>query len=125
MTNTITLSLGGGSKLTVGFHETETPGLIVHGMGPFDHGYRLAHHSGALLGKFDFYEAAQAAATRLKDVANWTCPASGLQDEAIIWKAIDAIDAEDGDFVCAPNGLGAQVYAKRRAQRAAEAGGVR
>lgn len=44
---------------------------------------------------------------------------------AEIWKAIDAIDAEDGDFVCAPNGLGAQVYAKRRAQRAAEAGEVR
>lgn len=121
MNDTITLSCGPGATLTVTVNKTATPGLVVHGMGPFDDTYRLSHHSGALLGKFDFYEAAQAAAARLKDVTDWTCPPAGLQDEAVVWKAIDAIDAEDGEFVCAANGLGARVAAKRQAALAEEA----
>lgn len=123
MTDTITFSLGASSMMTVTAHPTATPGLIVHDQGLFGDKWRITHRaSGCHLGEFDEddYRQAQAAAAALKDVADWTAGPEALQDERVIWKAIDAIEAAGGTFLPREGGLGEQVAAKRRAHLAAE-----
>jgi hypothetical protein len=123
--DTITLTLGAGSSMTVTAHPTAAPGLVVHDCGLFGDQWRLTHRqSGTALGEFDEFRAAQDAASALKDVADWTAGPEALQSEDVIWKAIDAIEDHDGLFLCRKGGIGERVSAKRAADRAAKAGGV-
>jgi hypothetical protein len=116
MTDTITLDLGAGSTMTVSAYDTPTPGLIVHDYGPFGDQWRLTHEaSRTALGEFQEYDDAQDAAAALCDTADWTAGPEALQDEGVIWKAIDAIENADGRFLCRKGGLGEQVAAKRTA----------
>lgn len=113
--STITIDCGAGSTMTVTAHPTATPGLVVHGLGLFGDRWRLTHQpSTAFLGEFDEYDDAQEAAAALSGVANWSGGPEGLQDEQVIWSAIDAIVAAGGRFLCRSGGLGERV-AKRRA----------
>jgi hypothetical protein len=105
-------------------YDTATPGLIVHDYGPDGDLWRLTHEASAnALGGFLEYDDAQDAAAALCDVADWTADAQSLQSEQVIWKAIDAIEAAGGTFLCRKDGLGEQVAAKRAAQLEAQGGG--
>lgn len=118
MADSITFSLGAGSTMTVTAHSTTTPGLIVHDQGLFGDTWRLTHRpSGAHLGEFgaDCYRNAQEAATALHGIADWTAGPEALQDETVIWLAIDAIENAGGTFLPREGGLGERVAAKRRA----------
>lgn len=117
-TDTITFDSGTGSALTVTAHPTATPGLVVHDRGPFGDEWRLTHHlTTNTLGEFDTYDEAQDAAAALRDVADWTAGPEALQDEALIWKAIDAIEEAGGRFLCRKGGLGERVAATRAVRR--------
>jgi hypothetical protein len=123
MTDTITFSIGAGGTMTVTAHPTATPGLVVHDQGWFGNKWRLTHQaSGGHLGEFDEddYGQAQDAAAALKDIADWTAGPEALQDEQVIWKAIDAIEAAGGAFMPREGGLGELVAAKRRSYLAAK-----
>lgn len=123
MTDRITFSIGAGSTMTVTAHPTVTPGLVIHDQGPFGNAWRITHEaSGGHLGEFDEddYRQAQDAAAALKDVADWTAGPAALQDEKVIWKAIDAIEAAGGRFLPREGGLGERVAAKRRTYLAAK-----
>jgi hypothetical protein len=123
MTDTITFSIGAGGTMTVTAHRTATPGLVIHDQGPFGNGLRITHHaSGGHLGEFDEgdFQQSQDAAAALKDVADWTAGPEALQNEQVIWKAIDAIEAAGGTFMPRKGGLGEQVAAKRRSYLAAK-----
>lgn len=124
MTDTITLDCGAGSTLTVTVHPTATPGLVVHDRGPFGNEWRLTHQqSGNALGEFLEYQDAQDAATALSDVAEWAAGPESLQNERVIWQAIDAIENAGGRFLCRKGGLGEQVAEKRAAYLASTPGG--
>jgi hypothetical protein len=98
-------------------YDTPTPGLIVHDYGPDGEQWRLTHEaSGQALGEFDEYDDAQNAAAALSDTADWTVGRDTLQDEGVIWKAIDAIEANEGRFICRKGGLGEQVANRRAVQ---------
>ncbi|MGV9278113.1 hypothetical protein [Streptomyces griseosporeus] len=122
---TITIDCGAGSTMTVTAHPTTTPGLIVHDLGLFGDQYRLTHRqSTSMLGEFDSYLDAQDAAEALHGVADWTGGPEALQDEQVIWTAIDAIENAGGRFLCRKGGLGERVAAKRAAYLAARDGGA-
>ncbi|MGW2740537.1 hypothetical protein ACWC4D_40890 [Streptomyces sp. NPDC001288] len=113
-TSTITIDCGAGSTMTVTAHPTATPGLIVHDLGIFGDKYRLTHQqSHCMLGEFDSYVDAQDAGGALNGVADWTGGPAALQDERVIWQAIDAIESVGGEFLCRKGGLGERVQAKR------------
>jgi hypothetical protein len=123
MTDRITFSIGADGTMTVTAHRTATPGLVIHDQGPFGNALRITHHaSGGHLGEFDEgdFQQAQDAAAALKGVADWTGGAEALQDERVIWAAIDAIEAAGGRFLPREGGLGERVAAKRRAHLAAK-----
>lgn len=123
MTDRITFSIGAGGTMTVTAYPTATPGLVVHDQGLFGDKWRLTHEaSGGHLGEFDEddYRQAQDAAAALKDVADWTGGPEALQDERVIWAAIDAIEAAGGRFLPREGGLGEKVAAKRRTYLAAK-----
>lgn len=116
MTDTITIDFGAGATMTVTAHPTATPGLIVHGQGLFGDEWRLTHHQSTnTLGEFDDFREAQDAATALQGLTDWTGSPTALQDEAVIWKVIDAIEYAGGRFLCRRGGLGERVAAKRTA----------
>jgi hypothetical protein len=113
---TITLPIGAGSTMTVTAHPTAAPGLVVHDLGLFGDQWRLTHEQSAhMLGGFADYQAAQAAAADLAGAADWTSGPEALQDEQLIWKAIDAIETAGGTFLARRGGLGERVAAKRKA----------
>jgi hypothetical protein len=117
MSDTITFRRK-GSTMTVTAHPTATAGLIVHDQGPLGGEWRLTHEaSGHTMGEFaaDEFEQAQDAAAALNGLADWTGSPAALQDEAVIWKAIDAIEYAGGRFLCRRGGLGERVAAKRTA----------
>ncbi|WP_329376161.1 hypothetical protein [Streptomyces sp. NBC_01483] len=123
MTDRITFSIGAGGTMTVTAYPTVTPGLVVHDQGLFGDKWRITHQaSGGHLGEFDEddYQQAQDAAAALKDVADWTAGPTALQDETVIWKAIDAIEAAGGRFLPREGGLGEKVATERRAHLAAK-----
>ncbi|MFF1358691.1 hypothetical protein [Streptomyces sp. NPDC058297] len=114
MTDSITIDLGAGASMTVTAHPTATPGLIVHDQGIFGDDWRLTHHQSTnALGEFDDFREAQDAATALQGLTDWTGSPAALQDDAVIWKAIDAIEYAGGRFLCRPGGLGERVAQKR------------
>ncbi|MET8585674.1 hypothetical protein ABZX39_33125 [Streptomyces collinus] len=120
---TITIDCGPGSSLTVTAHPTATPGLIVHGLGPFGDEWRLTHRQSTnFLGEFDSYQEAQDAASDLKGVVDWTAGPEALQDEWVIWQAIDAIELSGGRFLCRKGGLGERVQEKRARVHEQQAG---
>jgi hypothetical protein len=117
MSDTITFRRN-GSTMTVTAHPTATAGLIVHDQGLFGDEWRLTHEaSGHTLGEFaaDEFEQAQDAAAALNGVTDWTGAPTALQDERVIWRAIDAIENAGGRFLARRGGLGEQVAAKRTA----------
>lgn len=117
MTTTITLTLGAGSELTVTAYPTAAPGLVVHDYGPFGDGWRLTHAASATrLGVFDTRDQAIAAGDALVGAADWTAGPQALQDEVLIWEAIDVIEAHGGRFLCRKGGLGEKVAAQRAEQ---------
>jgi hypothetical protein len=119
--DTITLPIGGGGTLTVTAHTTGTPGLIVHDHGPFGDAWRLTHQqSKNTLGEFDDIQDAQEAGHALFGVTDWTAGPEALQDERVIWKAIDAVENAGGRFLCRKGGLGEQVAVKRISYLAAK-----
>lgn len=121
MTDMISISMGAGATMTVTAHPTATPGLVVHDKGLFGDEWRLTHQASSnTLGEFDDFAQAQVAAATLAEVANWTGGPASLQDEALIWKAIDAIEEAGGRFLCRKGGLGEGVAAKRLAHLAGE-----
>jgi hypothetical protein len=123
--DTITIDCGAGSTMTVTAHATTTPGLIVHGLGLFGDQYRLTHRQSTnMLGEFDTFQEALDAASDLKGVADWTAGPEALQDEWVIWQAIDAIEISGGRFLCRKGGLGERVQAKRAEHLSTQAGGA-
>jgi hypothetical protein len=115
-TSTITLDCGAGATMTVTAFPTVTPGLVVHDRGAFGDEWRLTHHESTnALGEFANRVDAEAAASALRDVADWTAGPQALQDERVIWQAIDAIEYAGGRFLCRPGGLGERVARKRDA----------
>lgn len=122
MTDTISLDMGAGSTLTVPAHPTDAEGLIIHGLGPFSSELHLVHTSGSLIGVFGSYGDAQAAATALVGVTDWTCSAETIRDidDSVIWRVIDEVEAAGGEFRCARGGRGeAIVKARLESRRAA------
>ncbi|WP_327160488.1 hypothetical protein [Streptomyces zaomyceticus] len=117
MTDTITLDMGAGSTLTVPAYETDTDGLIIHGLGPFSSELHLVHTSGFLIGVFARFGDAQAAAKELAGVIDWTCTAETLRavDDSAIWTVIDKVEAVGGEFRAARGGRG-EAIAKARLQ---------
>lgn len=123
MTDTITLPCGTNSTMTVTAHPTATPGLIVHDLGLFGDQWRIAHQpSSCVLGEFDNFQHAQTAAAAMQDLADWTGAPTALQDEDLIWKAIDAIEDAGGRFLPRPGGIGERVAAKRAQHLATKTG---
>ncbi|MFI8792635.1 hypothetical protein [Streptomyces sp. NPDC055105] len=116
MTDTITISCAAGATTTVTAHPTATPGLIVHTQGLVGDTWRLTHQQSThTLGEFDDFREAQDAASALAGVTDWTAGSKALQDERVIWRAIEAIEYAGGRFLCRRGGLGEQVAAKRQA----------
>jgi hypothetical protein len=115
-TDTITIDMGARSFLTVTAHPTATDGLVVHGKGPFGDEWRLTHKQSAnTLGEFLDYKDAQKAAAALRGVTDWTAGPEALQDERLVWAAIDAIEEAGGRFLFRPGGLGERVAEERAA----------
>ena len=124
MAETITIDCGAGSTMTVTAHPTAKPGLIIHDLGLFGDEWRLTHHaSGNALGEFDDFREAQDAATALEGLTDWTGSPAALQNESLIWKAIDAIEFAGGRFLCRRGGLGEQVAQKRAKYLATQGSG--
>jgi hypothetical protein len=123
--DTITLDCGAGATMTATAYLTVAPGLVVHDRGLIGDGWRLTHQQSTnALGEFDDYQDAQDAAASLQGVADWTAGPQALQDERVIWQAIDAIEYAGGRFLCRKGGLGERVAAKRAAYLSTQAGGV-
>jgi hypothetical protein len=115
VSSTLTIRLGAGSTATVTPQQTETPGLLVHDIPLFDDRTRLIHHSGLLLGIFERQEQAMRAATSMAGLIDWSADPSAVRagGRALIWRVIDAVEAEDGLFECSPHGSGMRVLGCR------------
>ncbi|MEU5486024.1 hypothetical protein [Streptomyces mirabilis] len=119
---TVPLRLSSG--VTVTAWPTVTAGLIVYALTEGDNGLRLAHHTGVYLAEFSHDDDAQAAASALGRLADWSQDAESLQRKSLISAMIDIVEAHGGQCRFRQGGLGEQVSAERREKKGAHPGGA-
>lgn len=112
-TRTLTLQTSTG-PVQVTAHRTDTDGLYVHRAHDRD-AWMLSHHSGLILGSFQYEPHAHNAAKAISHLTDWTRTADQLRIDTtvFVYELHDAIHDADGTFLYRKNGPAAHALAAR------------
>lgn len=61
--------------------------------------WRLGHHSGHVIAKFEHRDEAEEAAEALRGITNWTRPANEIRRDVDIDRVLDALEQSPGIFL--------------------------